>query len=256
MFKNYGPLCATVYEFTKPIGSELNGDISYYLERLEGTKGSILEAGVGTGRLLIPLLEEGLSVDGVDLSLDMLKKCQAACHKRHLYPNLVHADLITLNLNKLYDTIIMPTSSFSLLPTEEAAYRVLNNFFDHLLPNGRLIIDLDLPFYPEIGEVTTSTYRLNETTGITLEQKTVTIDWLKQHIITYLKYEKWVEGSLVATELQDLTLRWYGLGEFKLMLEKAGFENITLSADYDYLTTPTDSNQTLTFEATKPNKAT
>lgn len=252
MFKNYGPLCAAVYELTKPVGSELNGDITYYLERLEGRHGPILDAGVGTGRMLIPLLEEGFQVDGVDLSADMLEKCSQACHQRHLTANLIQADLATMALGNCYDTIIMPTASFSLLPSEETAYQVLTNFFDHLVPKGRLIIDLDLPFYPEIGEVSTTTYSIDKKTGITLEQKTLAIDWFHQHIVTYLKYEKWTEGSLMATELQDMTMRWYGLSEFKLMLEKVGFESITLSADYDYLAPPSNSNQTFTFEAIKP----
>ncbi len=38
--------------------------------------------------------------------------------------------------------------------------------------------------------------------GITLENKSIEIDWLNQVTLSYLKYEKWSKGQLVQTELQ------------------------------------------------------
>lgn len=68
--------------------------------------------------------------------------------------------------------------------------------------------------------------------GITLENKSIEIDWLNQTTLSYLKYEKWSKGQLVQTELQRFAVRWYGIEEFKLLLESIGFSNITCSADY------------------------
>lgn len=251
MFSNYGPLCTEVYQLTKPVGTTLNGDIDYYLERLDGTTGPILEAGVGTGRMLIPLLQEGFSVEGIDQSDAMLAACQKNLTAANLTTNLYQGNLDTILLEKKYAGIIMPTSTFCLFETEEIAIKVLHNLYNHLEVGGRLIVDLDLPFYPELGEITTTTYPLSATAGITVENKTVDIDWLNQHIISYLTYQKWSKGQLVATELQQLLLRWYGLTEFRLILESIGFKAITLTADYQHAETPIDSNQTITFEATK-----
>ena len=249
MFSKYGPLCTEVYQLTKPAGAALNGDIDYYLERLAGVTGDILEAGVGTGRCLIPLLQAGLSVDGVDQSSDMLRACDKNLQAAGLSATLHHAQLESMTLGKKYAAIIMPTSTFCLIETEALAVSVLRNLAAHLDVGGRLILDLDLPFYPELGEVTTTTHQLSATTGITLESKTIEINWLKQHIVNYLTYHKWDAGQLVATELQQLVLRWYGLTEFRLLLESLGLKNVTLSADYQFAEEPTDSNQTITFEA-------
>ncbi|MBP1042697.1 class I SAM-dependent methyltransferase [Vagococcus sp. BWB3-3] len=251
MFKNYGPLATEVYELTKPVGSSLNGDIDYYSQRLAGISGKILEAGVGTGRMLLPLLEEGLTVEGLDQSAEMLAYCYQHLESHQLSTPLYKANLENFDLPADYEAIIMPTATFCLLETEALAIKVLQNLYHHLLPKGRLIIDLDLPFYPEVGEVITSTHALSETVGITLERKTVAIDWLAQHTITHLKYEKWQDGQLIGTELQQLLLRWYGLTEFRLLLEQVGFKDVSVSADYDYLVAPVDSNQTITFEAHK-----
>ena len=72
MLNYYGKLSSEVYDIDKPIGHSF-GDVEFYMDRLESCKGPILEPATGTGRILIPLLEKGLNVDGFDSSKDMLK---------------------------------------------------------------------------------------------------------------------------------------------------------------------------------------
>lgn len=252
MYNHYGELATTVYELTKPAGASLNGDIDYYMERLEGITGPILEAGVGSGRMLIPLLEEGFHIEGIDQSKDMLDACQKNLVAHHLSAPIYQDDLALFSIHdNYYDAIIMPTSTFCLIQTEELANQVLENFHRHLKPNGKIIIDLDLPFYPELGESATTSFPLSSKELITYEKKIVEIDWLKQHTIYHLTYAKWIEGVLVKQELQQFLLRWYGLNEFKLILEKVGFQDISISSDYEFDVHPVDSNQTITFEAIK-----
>lgn len=56
-FSYYGELCTEVYDLTKEIGHSFGGDVEYYRDRLKQCKGRILEAMVGSGRVIIPLLE-------------------------------------------------------------------------------------------------------------------------------------------------------------------------------------------------------
>ena len=68
MIKNeYGNLASWVYDLDKPVGRSF-GDIEFYQERLSGCRGAILEPAVGNGRILIPLLEAGLNIQGFDAS--------------------------------------------------------------------------------------------------------------------------------------------------------------------------------------------
>lgn len=46
MFSFYSTLCTELYDYTKPVGYSLNGDIEYYEERLKNCRGRILEAAV------------------------------------------------------------------------------------------------------------------------------------------------------------------------------------------------------------------
>lgn len=252
MYNNYGLLATKVYELTKPVGTSINGDIDYYIERLDGVTGKILEAGVGSGRMLIPLLEENFKIVGIDASSEMLSMCQKNLDIHQLNAELHTGNLIDFNLGyETFEGIIMPTSTFCLIETEKLAIEVLTNFYNHLTHHGKIIFDLDLPFYPELNETSISTFEVSNKELITLERKIVEIDWLKQQIISHLTYSQWINGELVKTELQPFLLRWYGLSEITLLLEKVGFKNITISADYEYLETPTNSNQTITVEAYK-----
>lgn len=64
---DYGQLCTEIYDLDKPTGFTF-GDIAYYQRALAGVQGRVLEPAVGTGRILIPLLEAGFRVEGYDLS--------------------------------------------------------------------------------------------------------------------------------------------------------------------------------------------
>ncbi|WP_342472491.1 class I SAM-dependent methyltransferase [Metasolibacillus sp. FSL H7-0170] len=251
MFSYYGALSTEVYDFTKPVGYSIGGDIEYYLERLKGTKGKILEAAVGSGRFLIPLLENGFIVDGIDYSTEMLDSCRKRCKERGLNPKLYEENLRSFSLESKYEAIVIPTGSFCLIDNFTDAKDALKCFYNHLMPEGRLIVDLLLPSNWRTEEITTATFPLSNEEGITLESKSIEINWIDQYTLSYLKYEKWRDGKLVDTELQKFAMRWYGIEEFKLILESIGFSDITCSADYSFKRQPSKDCQLITFEAVR-----
>ncbi|MBA4537144.1 class I SAM-dependent methyltransferase [Bacillus aquiflavi] len=251
MFSYYGKLSTELYDFTKPVGQSIDGDIEYYVERLQNVEGKVLEAGVGSGRVMIPLLEKGFVVDGIDDSPYMLGSCRERCAKRGLTPQLYEMRIENFQLPDQYEAIIMPTGSFCLIDNHEDSIRALTCFKSHLVPGGRIIIDLLLPNNFKAGEITTETFALPNGEGITMESKSIEIDWVHQRTKTYLKYEKWKNGKLIDTELQEFILRWYGIEEFRLILEQIGFRNISCSSGYVYNKYPTNPKEVITFEAYK-----
>ena len=58
----YASPTAWAYDLDKPIGHSF-GDVEFLLSRLKGCSGPILEPAVGTGRVLIRLLEGGHDVE-------------------------------------------------------------------------------------------------------------------------------------------------------------------------------------------------
>ena len=97
MQRHYGSLCSELYDLTKPVGGHYP-DVPYYLKRLAGLGGRILEAAVGTGRLLVPLLRAGLQVEGIDDSPEMLGYCRRNCTAAGLKPTLYCGALETMDL--------------------------------------------------------------------------------------------------------------------------------------------------------------
>ncbi|UCZ55056.1 class I SAM-dependent methyltransferase [Bacillus shivajii] len=249
MLGYYSKLSSEVYELDKYIGLSF-GDVEFYSDRLASCTGDILEPGVGTGRILIPLLESGLKVDGFDVSPEMLKICRNNCEKRGLNSKLFKGHMESFSLDTEYEAIIVPTGTFLLLHRREDSIKALKNFYNHLSNGGKLILDTFLQ--TDLSNDNTSTKAWESKNGkiLTLESKVVEVDYINQYTISHNRYEKWDNGELIQTELERFPLRWYGVEEFKLILEEIGFKDIIISADYKYGQYPTDSSQIITFEAT------
>lgn len=248
MLGYYSKLSSEVYDLDKYVGLSF-GDVEFYSDRLASCEGNILEPGVGTGRILIPLLEKGLKVDGFDVSAEMLEICRNNCEKRGVNPKLFEEKMESFSLDTKYEAIIVPTGTFLLLHKREDSIQALKNFYNHLSNGGKLFIDTFLQTDLKIEEVSTRTWETRNGDMITLETKIVEVDYINQYTISHNRYEKWQNGSLIQTELERFPLRWYGIEEFKILLEQIGFEDIVISADYKYGQYPTKSNQSITFEA-------
>ena len=249
---SYGELATEVYDITKPVGQTFEGGdrrLDFYLGRLRSCSGRILEPAVGTGRMMILLLEAGLDVEGLDNSPEMLAVCRARCAERGLDPVLYEGDMVSLSLPERYEAIIVPAGSFLLIERREESLGTLKRFRDHLLPGGRLVLDLELQTDFSVGTVSTGTVETPHGETITMESKVVEVNFLEQYSVSHLRYEKWRDGELLQTEMQRFPLRWYGLEEFELVLKSLGFSEVVVSADYEHGKRPTRADQTFTFEA-------
>ncbi len=245
MFREYGKLSTIVYEHTKPVGRSLQGDIEYYISKLENISGRVLEAGVGTGRMLIPFIQSGITVDGVDLSSDMLKQCELNMEEYNVMANLYHQDLSELSLPHTYDAIVMPTGSFCLIDRKESK-KVLDNFYNHLNDGGKIIIDLEMPSYFRENEVSSNSFHLSQDTGIVLTSYSEKMDWLAQKTSYISKYELVKSGKVVDTEISNFILYWYGIEEFMMQLSLSRYTNISYEFGYG-----NDQSEIITFTAYK-----
>ena len=54
--------------------SFVDNDINFYLQKASNIKGNILEIGCGTGRITIPLMENGANITGIDSSQKMIDR--------------------------------------------------------------------------------------------------------------------------------------------------------------------------------------
>ena len=96
-------------------------EIAYYQQQIEKLGQPVLDAGCGTGRLLIPFLRAGLDVDGVDVSGDMLAYCKQTA-EREAEEDAFHSSRFgTINSRLPLDASAPTRPEFSICSSSRAA---------------------------------------------------------------------------------------------------------------------------------------
>lgn len=123
-------------------------DVPFYLEWARKTPSPALELGCGTGRILIPLAEAGITLWGVDNCPPMLERTRAKLTPQTApRVTLVEQDMTRLRLNRRFGLIYLPFREFMHLMKVEEQLACLQSIRRHLMPGGRLLInvyDVDL----------------------------------------------------------------------------------------------------------------
>ena len=135
----YGGLCTEIYDREDPESRRHILDL--YLRHWEDTQGPVLDAMCGPGNCLIPFMERGADIDGVDASPHMLEALRRKGDAMGLSPRLYTQLVQRLDLARKYGYVLIPDRSFALLSEIETAREGLRCLFDHLLPGGKLVLD-------------------------------------------------------------------------------------------------------------------
>lgn len=259
MKPSYLNLCTEFYDITKPEAGLR--EIAFYEELVRASKGPVLEAMCGSGRLLIPLLKRGLVVDGVDNSSHMLKSCQKRCEEQSLHVQLYNQSLQTLSLPQKYDVIFIAIGSFQLIHEHVEALKILKTLTTALLPGGKLVLETFIP-WDAIKDNIHGSVLSDQSKGITVErtasspdgfeiinQSKVTVNFKEQLEISQTRYEKWADGKLIHAEEEEYAVRWYHRYEMVLFLEKAGFSSVKIiDASFE------QNEQAVVYIALKPER--
>ena len=120
---DYRGLAAECYDLW--FGEEPFWDQAFFHQRLTRNGGTALEIACGTGRLLVPLLRDGLCVEGVDASEEMLAICGTKAARVGVTPVLHQQLMQDLALNRCYRTLFIPAGSFQILAERTEAVAAL-----------------------------------------------------------------------------------------------------------------------------------
>ena len=93
-------------------------DRFFFLDVVKKYGQPVLDVGCGTGRILLDFMQQGIDIDGVDNSPDMLVLLQEKAEKLDLNPTVYEQEMHKLALPRKYQTILVPSSSFQLLLDE------------------------------------------------------------------------------------------------------------------------------------------
>jgi SAM-dependent methyltransferase len=233
MAESYRGLVARMYDVWFPPGGAFR-DAPFYRRRIEKNSGPALEIGCGTGRLLLPYLQAGLTVEGLDSSRDMLDICRAKAHRAGLVPTLHEGRMEALATGKKYHTIFVPLATIQLLEKREQALEALRRFRAHLVPGGELVVTLFVPWKEMDAD---GEWRVRRTAVVDGEtfvlSEAIRSDRGDQSQTWWLRYDVVRDVEVRRSELHTMHVRWYHRAEFELMLEACGFPEHTALGDFD-----------------------
>ncbi|ALD66608.1 class I SAM-dependent methyltransferase [Spiroplasma cantharicola] len=227
MENHYKQISSLIYDFTKPPGTSIDGDLAFYKSQLLPIEGKVLEAGVGNGRLYIPLLKYKVDIVGIDKSQEMINICQKNLEKENLLGKLICQDLENYIELNTYEYIIVPNASFNLLESRNKAIKVLKNFYQSLKEKGTLIIDLIMPIEFKAGSNHEFSHNINGQ-KIVVKNLSKEINWIEQYTVNQIEY--YINEQL--KESQEFKLSWYGCEEFCNILNSVGFNDGVFIVNY------------------------
>jgi SAM-dependent methyltransferase len=137
----YGDAIADVYDLWAG-GVFATDDCVECLTALAGP-GPVLELGVGTGRVAVPLAERGLEVVGIDASAAMLDRLAAKSDGRPVRG--IRGDFADVEAEGQYSLILVAADTLFMLPSQDEQVRCLQNASERLTPSGVLVIEAFVP---------------------------------------------------------------------------------------------------------------
>jgi len=204
-----------------PWSASVTEDVDFYVEEARAVGGEVVELGVGTGRIAVPIAASGVRVIGVDSSRGMLDVCAERAREAGV------ADLLDLRLGDLSDPpvservplVLCPFRSYLHLVTEADRRRALAAAHRLLVPGGRLVFDVFAPGADDIAE--THGRWLEREPGI-FERA----DWDTEDRTLTLT----VRGNAGSA---TMTLAWLHPAEWRALLDDAGFEVLACYGWFD-----------------------
>jgi SAM-dependent methyltransferase len=127
-------------------------DAAFYLDLAARANGPTLEVGCGTGRLLVPLARAGVTIDGLDASPAMLDVCRDTLAREaadvQARVRLHLDDMRSFTMDRAFGLVMVPFRAFQHMLTVDDQLAALASFRSHLLPGGRLALDVFNPSLP------------------------------------------------------------------------------------------------------------
>lgn len=113
-----------------------------FLEAVAGD-GSVLELGIGTGRIALPFAARGVAVTGIDLSEAMVTRLRAKPGGDQL--DVTVGDFARTRVDGSFSLVYLVANTIMNLTTQDEQVACFENAAAHLEPGGRFVIEVIVP---------------------------------------------------------------------------------------------------------------
>ena len=129
-------------------------DISFYVDEALAGGGTVVELGVGTGRIAIPTAMAGVNVIGVDSSEGMLAVCDERGREAGVdgLLDLRLGDLRRPPVDERVPLVTCPFRAYLHLASDDERLTALGAARELLEPGGRLVFDVFAPSQDDVEE--------------------------------------------------------------------------------------------------------
>ena len=245
----YLNLATEFFDLDKPKASAQ--EYAFFRHYVAKSQGPILEPMCGSGRYLIPMLQEGFDVEGFDASSFMLDALRAKCAQKNLTPNVWEQFLEGVPATKSYNLIFIPDSSFCLFMDQSHIKMCLQKIYSLLQSGGTFVFDLETVYaVPEITNVWQGkAYKKSDGTIVACSTLPLPIE---NSIATVLcRYELIDKTEILKTEIEYFQIKLYYPTEMDALLQEVGFSEIKRVAAYDHNSSPSAQDYTIVYECIK-----
>lgn len=123
---------------------DTSGAVQRLADLAEG--GPVLEFGIGTGRLALPLMERGIEVHGVEASDEMVAKLRTKPLGDRV--RVIDGDFCHVEAGADFALVVLAFNTIFALPDQQAQVRCFACAARHLRPGGRFVLEA---WVPDIG---------------------------------------------------------------------------------------------------------
>lgn len=236
-------------------------DQAFYRRIIQQNGGRALELGCGAGRLLLAYLQDGLEVEGADLSGAMLAVCREHAVAAGLRPVLYEQPMQRLEVPHSFSTIYIPCGSFVCVIDRASSLETLRRCHAHLDLGGTLAFNIYLADHDYSGRTEPGPFpgpwklkaekHLPDGRRLIIHDRPTGHDPVEQIWMEERRYELFAGDRLLHEESHRGQGRWYFRNELLWMLKVAGFSDVVVKGDYTDQDFNADHTQTMVLIATK-----
>ena len=143
---SYGNGFADVYDEWYPGSDDVAAVVEFVAELVRSRAGRVLELGVGTGRLAIPLAVHGMEVHGVDTSSAMLDRLRARDPDGRVAVTV--GDMVDNQPDGPFDVVLVAYNTLFNLESAERQAACFIAAAERLAPEGVLVLEAFVPEDP------------------------------------------------------------------------------------------------------------
>jgi SAM-dependent methyltransferase len=211
-------------------------DLPFWKRLLKEMGSPVLELGCGTGRVLLPLIQAGHEVVGLDISYQALSYLRSQVSKTlENELKIFQADIECFRLGRQFSLVFMACNTLSTFQ-RSMRQKVYARIRDHLSGDGIFAASIPNPWYLasliEEGESEVETSFAHPVTANPIQ---VSSGWrrIDQSIVIHWHYDHLLPDGQVERETIEITHSLTSMDEYQAELRSADLHLIKVFGDFD-----------------------